>query len=117
MPNFDPVVFNEGEPLDVNKLNAIQQNTSLVYRQTSQIYNATVGDGSSTQTAPYIPIVNAGYVGQTTQYTADTLATYDLDFGGTALFPTTPFVTATFRSGIVKDEIVFVSVINFGVKS
>ena len=46
---YSSIVFNEGEPLDPNKLNQLQTNLSDVYKTSSMLYNATLNDqGSAT---------------------------------------------------------------------
>lgn len=53
---FEAVVFNEGEPLDPDKLNKLQTNVANAYQTSATLYNATAGQ----QTQPYIPIMNSG---------------------------------------------------------
>ena len=116
MTNYNPVVFNEGEPLDIDKLNAIHTNTSYVYEQTSQLFNTTNVNGTSVQS---VPVINCGYVGQLTPYTANTLKSYELDYGASTIFAagSIPFITATFRTPISADEIVSISVVNLAAQN
>jgi len=59
---YSSVVFNEGEPLDPNKLNQLQLNLSDVYKTSSSLYNATLND----QGAPTIPVITSGQFNLTT---------------------------------------------------
>lgn len=59
---YSSVVFNEGEPLDPNKLNQLQLNLSDVYKTSSSLYNATLND----QGAPTIPVITSGQFNITT---------------------------------------------------
>lgn len=46
---FKAVTFNDGEPLDPNKLNALMQNISNIY-QSASLANSTTADGTTLQT-------------------------------------------------------------------
>ena len=59
---YSSVVFNEGEPLDPNKLNQLQLNLSDVYKTSSSLYNATLND----QGTPTIPVITSGQFNMTT---------------------------------------------------
>ncbi|NBP57207.1 hypothetical protein EBU71_11875 [bacterium] len=63
---YSSVVFNEGEPLDPNKLNQLQTNLSDIYKTSSSLYNATLNEQGSAS----VPIV---YSGQRTWPTSSTL--------------------------------------------
>jgi len=54
--SYSSIVFNEGEPLDPNKLNQLQTNLADIYKTSNLLYNATVNEqGSAT-----VPIVYFG---------------------------------------------------------
>ncbi len=55
MAELIPVTFNEGEPLDVNKLNNIRLNQVTTYQMASSLQNATI-DGKT------VPIIDFGSV-------------------------------------------------------
>jgi hypothetical protein len=55
MADLIPVTFNEGEPLDVTKLNNLRLNITETYATASALQNATL-DGKS------IPVIDSGTV-------------------------------------------------------
>ena len=55
MADLIPVTFNEGEPLDVTKLNNLRLNITNTYATASSLQNATL-DGKS------IPVIDCGTV-------------------------------------------------------
>jgi len=55
---YSSIVFNEGEPLDPNKLNQLQTNLADIYKTSNSLYNATVNDQGSAA----VPIVHFGSV-------------------------------------------------------
>jgi hypothetical protein len=55
MADLIPVTFNEGEPLDVTKLNNLRLNITNTYATASSLQNATL-DGKS------IPVIDSGTV-------------------------------------------------------
>jgi len=55
---YSSIVFNEGEPLDPNKLNQLQTNLADIYKTSNSLYNATVNDqGSAT-----VPVIHFGKI-------------------------------------------------------
>lgn len=106
---FETVVFNEGEPLDVDKLNKIQTNVANAYQLSNALTNATVG----TQTQSYVPVMNSGYV-IFEKLEANKKATIAFEPG--SMFTATPVVVAGLRSGISDGEQISVSVINLTTK-
>jgi hypothetical protein len=50
---YSSIVFNEGEPLDPNKLNQLQTNLADIYKTSSSLVNATLNDQGSSS----VPIV------------------------------------------------------------
>jgi hypothetical protein len=55
MADLIPVTFNEGEPLDVTKLNSLRLNITNTYATAAALQNATL-DGKS------IPVIDSGTV-------------------------------------------------------
>ena len=97
MAQLTPVTFNEGEPLDVNKLNNLVTNVTNTYTTASQLQNSTT---TGTQTITF----DAGTVVVTTQ--AKTT------FGSTTLpinpkFGTNiPNYIVSINSDLANDEVV-----------
>lgn len=60
MASLIPVTFNEGEPLDVTKLNNLRLNITETYATAAALQNATL-DGKS------IPVIDSGTVQLTTK--------------------------------------------------
>ena len=101
---FETVVFNEGEPLDPDKLNKLQTNIANTYQTSSTLYNATVG----AQTQAYVPVMNCGYL-EFPKLTANKVARLSFDPG--TMFTGTPFVVASVRSNFEDAEQITVSVV------
>jgi hypothetical protein len=76
MPTFETITFNEGEPLDPNKLNKLQENIVNTYANANNLFNSTQ-DG---QTSSFKPITNAGTV-ECTGVSKGTAKSFDLDLG------------------------------------
>ena len=102
---FETVVFNEGEPLDPDKLNKLQTNIANTYQTSSTLDNATVGS----QTQAYVPVMNCGYL-IFPKLTANKKVPLAFDPG--TMFTGTPFVVAGVRSNFGDAEQITVSVIN-----
>jgi hypothetical protein len=102
---FEAVVFNEGEPLDPDKLNKLQTNIANTYQTSSTLYNATKGS----QTVAYVPIMNSHYV-EFEKLEPGVVSKLGFDPG--TMFTGIPFVVACLRSDLSKGEQVSVSVIN-----
>jgi hypothetical protein len=102
---FETVVFNEGEPLDPDKLNKLQTNIANTYQTSSTLYNATVGN----QTMAYVPVMNNGFV-LFEKLEANKVAKLSFDPG--TMFTSTPYVVAALRSNLSDGEQLSVSVIN-----
>ena len=102
---FETVVFNEGEPLDPDKLNKLQTNIANTYQTSSTLYNATVGN----QTMAYVPVMNNGFV-VFEKLEANKLSKLSFDPG--TMFTSTPYVVAGLRSTPYEGEQITVSVIN-----
>ena len=102
---FEAVVFNEGEPLDPDKLNKLQTNIANTYQTSSTLYNATKGS----QTVAYVPIMNSGYVDFPS---LEPGIRANIQFDPGTMFTGTPFVVACLRGDLSKGEQVSVSVIN-----
>lgn len=102
---FETVVFNEGEPLDPDKLNKLQTNIANTYQTSSTLYNATVGS----QTTAYVPVMNNGYV-IFEKLEANKVSKLAFDPG--TMFTSTPYIVAGLRSNLSDGEQLSVSVIN-----
>ena len=42
MATFETITFNEGEPLDPNKLNKLQENIVTTYSTANNLFNSTL---------------------------------------------------------------------------
>ena len=76
MPTFETITFNEGEPLDPNKLNKLQENIVTTYATANNLFNSTL-DG---QTSSFKAITNAGTV-ECKEVSTGTTKSFDLDLG------------------------------------
>ena len=76
MATFETITFNEGEPLDPNKLNKLQENIVTTYSTANNLFNSTL-DG---QTSSFKAITNAGTV-ECTGVSKGTTKSFDLDLG------------------------------------
>ena len=76
MATFETITFNEGEPLDPNKLNKLQENIVTTYATANSLFNSTL-DG---QTSSFKAITNAGIV-ECTGVSKGTTKSFDLDLG------------------------------------
>jgi hypothetical protein len=76
MPTFETITFNEGEPLDPNKLNKLQENIVNTYATANNLFNSTL-DG---QTSSFKAITSAGTVA-CTGVSKGTTKSFDLDLG------------------------------------
>jgi len=102
---FKPITFNEGEPLDPNKLNDMQKNTNTSYQASNIVYNSTL----NAQSNPIVPVIKSG------QLTFGKMAAKEIK---TVSLPSdlrieglpAPQVVATFRNKGEKDQVVTVSV-------
>lgn len=102
---FKVITFNEGEPLDPNKLNDLQKNTSSAYQASSVVYNTTL----NSQSDPVVPVIKSGSIvfGKMKAGTKETKALpADLLIAGLP----TPQVVATFRNEVKAGQNVTVSV-------
>ena len=76
MAAFETITFNEGEPLDPNKLNKLQENIVNTYATANNLFNSTL-DG---QTSSFKAITNAGTV-ECTGVSKGTTKSFDIDLG------------------------------------
>lgn len=76
MATFETITFNEGEPLDPNKLNKLQENIVTTYSTANNLFNSTL-DG---QTSSFKAITNAGFV-ECTGVSKGTTKSFDIDLG------------------------------------
>lgn len=107
---IEPVVFNEGEPLDVDKLNKIQTNVFNAYQLSNSISTAFSNSTSGSQSAPYVPVMNSGYV-IFTSLPANTKRREFFDYGK-SIFPEIPIVVASCRTALADKEQISISVVN-----
>lgn len=107
---IETVVFNEGEPLDVDKLNKIQTNVTNTYTLSNSISTAFTNSTSGAQTSPYVPIMNCGYL-IFPKITANVKARLSFDYGK-SIFPDIPTVVASCRTTISDKEQISIAVIN-----
>lgn len=107
---FEAVVFNEGEPLDPDKLNKLQTNIANTYQTSSTLYNATVGN----QTVAYVPIMNCGSL--EFDLTANVAAKKSFDPGTMFTNDPPPHVVATINGVISDKEQISLSVVGVGTK-
>lgn len=76
MASFETITFNEGEPLDPNKLNKLQENIVNTYATANNLFNSTL-DG---QTSSFKAVTNAGIV-ECTGVSKGTTKSFDIDLG------------------------------------
>lgn len=76
MASFETITFNEGEPLDPNKLNKLQENIVSTYATANNLFNSTL-DG---QTSSFKAVTNAGIV-ECTGVSKGTTKSFDIDLG------------------------------------
>lgn len=104
---FKPITFNEGEPLDPNKLNDMQKNTNVAYQASNVVYNSTL----NAQSNPIVPVIKSGNL-QFGKMSAKEIKTLTLPSDLLIAGLPSPHVVASFRSKAAKDQIVTVSVHN-----
>jgi hypothetical protein len=105
LDQFKEVTFNEGEPLDPNKLNDIQKNTRTSFQASNIVYNSTL----NAQSNPIVPVIKSGSINFGDVKMGETktkILPTDLAIAGLPL----PHVVATFRNEVVKGQHVTVSV-------
>jgi hypothetical protein len=102
---FKPITFNEGEPLDPNKLNDMQKNTNVAYQASNVVYNSTL----NAQSNPIVPVIKSGNL-QFGKMAAKEIKTLPLPTDLIVAGLPTPQVVASFRAKGEKDQIVTVSV-------
>lgn len=106
---FETVIFNEGEPLDPDKLNKLQTNIANTYQTSSTLYNATVGN----QTQAYVPVMNCGYL-EFPKLVANKVSR--LEFNPGNMFTGIPIVVANCRNTFEDGEQITVSVVGLASK-
>ena len=102
---FKPITFNEGEPLDPNKLNDMQKNTNTAYQASNIVYNSTL----NAQSNPIVPVIKSGQL-QLGKMAAKEIKTVALPSDLRIEGLPAPQVVATFRNKGEKDQVVTVSV-------
>jgi hypothetical protein len=76
MATFETITFNEGEPLDPNKLNKMQENIVTTYATANNLFNSII-DG---QTSSFKAVTNANTV-ECSGVSKGTTKSFDLDLG------------------------------------
>lgn len=102
---FKTITFNEGEPLDPNKLNDMQKNTNVAYQASNVVYNSTL----NSQSNPVVPVIKSGSL-QFGGLAAKEIKTLQLPSDLLIAGLPAPQVVACLRSKSSKDQIVTVSV-------
>lgn len=97
---YSSIIFNEGEPLDPNKLNQLQTNLAEIYKTSNSLYNATVNDQGSAS----VPLVYFGRV-TTGSLTANRAVTVTLPFPSTFNIDQETFVIASVAQSVGNDII------------
>ena len=97
---YSSIIFNEGEPLDPNKLNQLQTNLAEIYKTSNSLYNATVNDQGSAS----VPLVYFGKV-TTGSLTANRAVTVTLPFPSTFNIDQETFVIASVAQSVGNDII------------
>jgi hypothetical protein len=107
MPTFETITFNEGEPLDPNKLNKLQENIVNTYATANNLFNSTL-DG---QTSSFKAITNAGTI-ECTGVSKGTTKSFDIDLGtGFAnISANPPRIVVSLSGGLATGESVTLSV-------
>jgi hypothetical protein len=104
---FETITFNEGEPIDPNKLNKLQENIVTTYATANTLFNSTI-DG---QTVSYKTITDCGVI-ECTGVSKGTTKSFDLDLGtGFENVGTNPpRVVATLSGGLGTGDVVTISI-------
>ena len=100
------VTFNEGEPLDIDKLNAISSNISNTWSATNAVFNTTVAG----QEQPFIPVMAFDQI-EFKDVEPNTVYTLPLNFNNAFAGLDVPRCVATVRSGLSAGQKVSVAVI------
>jgi len=101
------VTFNEGEPLDIDKLNSISSNISNTWSATNAVFNTTTGG----QEKPYVPVIEFGQE-EFLNVSPGQLYSKELNFNNAFAGLDVPRCVASPRMGISAGQQVTVSVIN-----
>lgn len=94
MPITSNVVFNSGEPIDINKLNQLQSNINELFKTTS-LTNTTVSDQG--KQISFVPIVDCGEE-EITVNGGSNLITF-----ANKAFTATPTIVASIAQDIAKE--------------
>jgi hypothetical protein len=99
MADFSPVVFNDGQPLDLDQLRKMATNLQAMYTQINNVY-AALTNGQSGNTAS-IPVMDANYVtfsdGLKVGSNGPLTIAFSVKFPGS-----TPFVVASITTNLGK---------------
>lgn len=108
MATFETITFNEGEPLDPNKLNKLQENIVTTYSNANTLFNSTLNG----QTSSFKPIINAGTV-ECTGVSKGTTKSFDIDLGtgfSTSSNDPSPRIVVSLSGGLATGDSVILSV-------
>ena len=100
------VTFNEGEPLDIDKLNSISSNISNTWSATNAVFNTT----TSGQEQPWVPVMAFGQE-IFPNVLPNTVYTLPLNFDNVFAGLDVPRCVASVRTGLSTGQQVTVSVI------
>ena len=101
MADLIPVTFNEGEPLDVNKLNNLRLNQVTTYQIASSLQNSTI-DGKT------VPMIDFGSVNVVTKLGSSAAVSLPINPN----FTGTPTFIVSIGGGSVGSAIAIPRVIN-----
>jgi hypothetical protein len=100
MTEFSRVVFNSGEPIDINKLNQLQANLNILYTDNASLKQTSTQTVSSleglTKDIEVVPILAAGMVICKVNGNSQTV-----EFNSSS-FSATPYLVATISSNIAS---------------
>ena len=108
MATFETITFNEGEPLDPNKLNKLQENIVTTYSNANTLFNSTLNG----QTSSFKPIINAGTL-QCTDVSKGRTRSFDIDLGNgfsTSSNDPSPRIVVSLSGGLKVGDSVTLSV-------
>jgi len=107
MATFETITFNEGEPLDPNKLNKLQENIVTTYANSNTLFNSVL-DG---QTSSFKTVTNAGTV-KCSGVSKGTSQSFEIDLGtgfsNISSYP--PRIVVSLAGGLRAGESVTLSV-------
>lgn len=103
---FQPVAFNDGEPLDLDKLSQLSNNITATYVKANSIYSAL--QNGQKNNAASIPIVDGGTVSFASGLKKGNSNTRPIAFNS-SFAGATPIVVATITSSMATPAYVYVT--------